>query len=443
MSKSALKQLISPEIYKHISEKVIKPSLKGQSVTVITFKKAGFPFNLKHAIEVQLAEANIPANSVYIWLTLGSSLLPVDLINQVLLNLKRLHSANLAPHVQEILNNMLGKQQISQGEFLAFFDYLAEDEKLNIIFVVKSFESVFATDISSDLVHFIDNLYKHCKAYSNFIFLSNSDFQHLANQQTHTFWGDVQSNILWGADFMYDAASVKLSAQNFQQKYSIQFTPKFISCLAKYSQGDPAVVLYSFYQTLNDENFMAQLTSATNTADIYNILGAEFLDWRYNLIMEKMTQNEIKALISKDTSVRYIEKTGLLSNNGKTTSYLNPLFEQFVKTRLKSSARPKQKRDQITKPAELVGQELLAYNLLKSRPGEIVSKDQIAEAIWGSTWEQKYSDWALDKLISNLKKKLAVLDTPAKLQTFKKLGVMLVPIEQNLHSQSLPQQDLQ
>ena len=35
-----------------------------------------------------------------------------------------------------------------------------------------------------------------------------------------------------------------------------------------------------------------------------------------------------------------------------------------------------------------------------------LSRDEIAEIIWGKSWQSKYSDWALDKAISRLRRKI-------------------------------------
>ncbi len=426
------KPLISDRLYDQITKLVLQPALKGQSVTVITFKKAGMPFNLKHAIELQLAEGRILPDTMFIWLPMGSAVVVTDLVLQVLLNLKRIYATTFKSHVLEILNSILKKDSISQGEFLAFFDFLANDEKSNLIFVFKSFDEVYGHDSQKNTADFVESLYKHCKSYANFIFLTNSDFQNLTAQPTQTFWGEFQSNIVWGSNFIYDDTSVKLSAENFQQKNDVTLASKFVSTISMYSHGDPAVVLYSFYQTLTDKSLEEKIASLSKPGEVYNSLGPDFLDWRFNLIIAKMADVEIEALKLGNTKVRYVTKSGLISQSDEKILYLNPLFEHFVKYRLKRGNFVHSTTSHIAKTVELSGQELLTYNLLSSHPGEIVSKDQIAAAIWGETWEQKYSDWAIDKLISNLKKKLVDIEKPAKLQSFKKLGVMLVPLNQAL-----------
>lgn len=56
--------------------------------------------------------------------------------------------------------------------------------------------------------------------------------------------------------------------------------------------------------------------------------------------------------------------------------------------------------------------EILAYFL--KQPNKLHSRDAIAEAIWGKESYEKYSDWAIDQLMSKLRKKLEKLGADGK-----------------------------
>lgn len=51
--------------------------------------------------------------------------------------------------------------------------------------------------------------------------------------------------------------------------------------------------------------------------------------------------------------------------------------------------------------------DLLAFFL--KQPNKVCSRDEVARAIWGPEADDKYSDWAIDQLISKLRKKLIIL----------------------------------
>lgn len=52
-----------------------------------------------------------------------------------------------------------------------------------------------------------------------------------------------------------------------------------------------------------------------------------------------------------------------------------------------------------------------------------VSRDDIAKILWGKSWNTKYSDWAIDKAISRLRKK--IVGNEIKILTLKNFGYQL------------------
>lgn len=69
-------------------------------------------------------------------------------------------------------------------------------------------------------------------------------------------------------------------------------------------------------------------------------------------------------------------------------------------------------------------QEINLIGVLQKNIGEPISRDQIAEAIWGKSWNTKYSDWAIDKAVSRLRKN--ILSGNYKVITVKNLGYELM-----------------
>lgn len=423
--------LLSSKLSNSIQNNIIGPALAGTHVTITTFKKAGLPFGI-HTTYQNLYETNkLSKKSLFVWINLETEQTPNDLMFDILLNIKRNHFSDLQPHVVEVLSTIISKTTISEGEFRGFIDFLVYDEKFKIVFILKDFDALQhgdlpLTDASTKLFNFIEALILHCTQYSGFIFISSSKLESVLSNASKPVWGFYKSNMLNGKDFSYDDESLELSAEHFQFQNKIKFEAKFIDKLKHFSHGDPTVVLYSFYQALVDSKFVTKLSQATDESG-YQSFGSGYLDWRYGLITSKMDNIDL-ALIRKDPfSINYLLDTGLLSKKSNKGIYINPLFAHYIKefSTPISQVKPQNEASSV----ELRGQEILLFNLLTTKQGEIVSKDTIAEAIWGQEWEQKYSDWAIDKLVSTVKKKLVETSQPYKLQTFKKLGVMLVPVD--------------
>lgn len=71
-------------------------------------------------------------------------------------------------------------------------------------------------------------------------------------------------------------------------------------------------------------------------------------------------------------------------------------------------------------------QEFKVLVHLLKKDGAVTSRDDIGEVLWGKNSPEKYSDWMIDKLISNIRKKLDNVGFPSeKLVTLKKRGFYL------------------
>ena len=69
--------------------------------------------------------------------------------------------------------------------------------------------------------------------------------------------------------------------------------------------------------------------------------------------------------------------------------------------------------------------ELALLNLLILNGGQIIERESIAQKIWADRWREKYSDWAIDRLIFRLRKRLEGENIDSrKLQTVKSVGII-------------------
>lgn len=71
-------------------------------------------------------------------------------------------------------------------------------------------------------------------------------------------------------------------------------------------------------------------------------------------------------------------------------------------------------------------QEINLIRFLQKNIGKPVSRDEIAEVLWGKSWNTKYSDWAIDKAISRLRKN--IISENYKIITVKNLGYELIKL---------------
>lgn len=62
---------------------------------------------------------------------------------------------------------------------------------------------------------------------------------------------------------------------------------------------------------------------------------------------------------------------------------------------------------------------------LYKQKGTVVSRDEVAQSLWGEQMLDRYSDWAIDKVISRLRSRIVSLHIPCQIMTMKKKGFYL------------------
>lgn len=75
---------------------------------------------------------------------------------------------------------------------------------------------------------------------------------------------------------------------------------------------------------------------------------------------------------------------------------------------------------------QFTGQEYNVIKFLLDEPNKLRSRDEISNTLWGEESYEKYSDWAIDQVISKIRKKLKKLGTKTQLITLRGRGYKLV-----------------
>ncbi len=123
--------------------------------------------------------------------------------------------------------------------------------------------------------------------------------------------------------------------------------------------------------------------------------------------------------------IAYLKAHGLISKqNTITTGWFNYLIDQPVKLNLTliqtSIAWADLNISELLKPRD---NKILL--VLFNANGETLSRDNLAEVIWGENWHVDYSNWALDQSISRLRRKLKEIGMPDIIKSAKGKGFYL------------------
>lgn len=133
---------------------------------------------------------------------------------------------------------------------------------------------------------------------------------------------------------------------------------------------------------------------------------------------------KVGSIISRIPDIANIDKDliemGLKDANGEWL----PVFEDYLSNQKKDSLSISQDRvicNQIDVTREFSDGERKILSLFIEKKNNIQTREAVGEIFWGEGSEM-YSDWALDALVSRLRKKLRRLRLPINIKTYRGRG---------------------
>jgi hypothetical protein len=116
-------------------------------------------------------------------------------------------------------------------------------------------------------------------------------------------------------------------------------------------------------------------------------------------------------------SIEFFKKTQWLESRGHKLELTVPILTSYLDSMHVNSQTIQLDGDRLMIGSIPINglfseQEIAVFNLLVRNRGKVVLRDGIANAIWGEDWNTKYSDWAIDQIISRIRKKCLTLDLP-------------------------------
>lgn len=148
-------------------------------------------------------------------------------------------------------------------------------------------------------------------------------------------------------------------------------------------------------------------------------------------IYEKLTSLEKKSLLAvnngrklsnkEKSSAQYLFDTGIVLPEGDKYKVFSPLFSYFI------SKLPNSKEN----GGEFTKKEKLLFNFLLNSVGKICEREDIIAKVWPESKEYGVTDWAIDKLIARVRKKLSASESNYEIATVFTRGYKLVPVKKS------------
>lgn len=301
------------------------------------------------------------------------------------------------------------------------------EDGYHIIFILRKFDDV---DFGPIFFNNLKNLWQINKLKVHFLFAVSKDICFGENFKKYDQLRDILSQNLIYFPLLSKVDS-EFSADYLIDKYGYKVTDKQKSLSVLYGGGNVSLI-------------KGVLRAFTENAQIKNGNVEEFLMARFDIkivledIWDSLTEAE-KVCINQvanemETGLDSIPKRLLgqriILKNGKDFELFSLLFKQFVREQRieKQSVSFDPRTEDILISGVPIKEKITLneYNLLVfllKNKGKVISRDQIGDVLWGKGSYEQYSDWAIDQLVSQLRKKAKKLGiNPNCLQTVRNRG---------------------
>ncbi|HOU76363.1 MAG TPA: helix-turn-helix domain-containing protein [Candidatus Dojkabacteria bacterium] len=213
------------------------------------------------------------------------------------------------------------------------------------------------------------------------------------------------------------------SETNPFQRYNTFFTQYFRDQFQGYVDYFHVLDRVEFDYTVKRLAIMNGKSMPSDYEKLYELTGGIYYILR-SAVLEFSDKNlEVEKLYTKSLVQSAIEYIVNIVSNDTTNMTYDDMFKLGLvdgQGRFKSEWLVRALKEQI--PSELTQNEERILTILKDNRGSIVSRDIIAKTMWGSNYLERYSEWAIEKVISRIRKKLNAQRSELKLIIYKSDG---------------------
>lgn len=326
------------------------------------------------------------------------------------------------------------ENQSNEDPFCLFKSRIAKsvEEGFNLIFIFERFDELVGnTNYPQSFFDNLHTLWQVDKTKIHFVFSASTNiFKAEGFSKLNHFKEVVSQNIVYFP--LLEARDNDICIQTLIKKYGYKVTSKQISLIKKITGGHASLnraalrILQNYYSVHQEkiiDYLLDQYEVKIILEDIWNSFDGE--------------EKKILTLIAQGNTFKQgkiperFTQLKIVTSMGRNSYQLfSPIFQSFIANLKGSSSEV----SLDLKTGEVLVNGLPAkekislqeYHLLNAfikKKDCVLSRDQIAQVLWGKDFEEKYSDWAIDQVISQLRNKLDKLDvSSSKLQTIRNRG---------------------
>lgn len=224
---------------------------------------------------------------------------------------------------------------------------------------------------------------------------------------------EVAQNVV--IDSLYNLTDAKQFIEYLEDKWSVVFPEKLKIFTLKMGGGHIGLVKQILRFWRDDNEIFEDVLS--NQAIRVKLM----LIWQaFNSEQQRVISDSVMGVGGKtetpNSRVRdFLARVGWLERNWRGWRLTVPMLGWWLKARgLEESTLSVGDDHQLEVNGVVVDRQFSKHErkilkLMLASKGVIVSREAVAQAIWGADWEEKYSDWAIDQLVSRLRKRVAAV----------------------------------
>jgi hypothetical protein len=429
----------SDKLLTKLQNKILAPLNKNINVTIVTFKSAGKGSELKYLLSNYTKLPDFPQKKLYSWMDV--SFLDKDedkVYREALSYISNVFQKALTKKLETEITSLLQNENLSVSDFSKFIYSLTFEHGYSISLMLGDFRKAYSNNTESNsIVRILSQIKRVNPMKISLAFFCEEEFTSANIKKIKDLSLFFTQNKINGGEILFDDKSAEHLFNNHSGWKDFEYPQEYVNKAKRLSYGDPMTMKFLAEKASDNKNFINKMLTEKDPKKIYSLIDSEWLDLRYRKITNLLRRESIEYLLEPEEKepTEFLKDTGLVIKNKEEWYFLNPLFEYYVtrdKSYLqdiltqteKSGATEAASTDRHIKQA-LTAKELLVFELLELNEGKVVGRDSIAQVMWGKDWQDDYSDWAIDKLISNMRKKFEKNKYPKVLKAVKGEGILL------------------
>ena len=147
-------------------------------------------------------------------------------------------------------------------------------------------------------------------------------------------------------------------------------------------------------------------------------------------VVKKIQKGNYVQMNAEKEVLEYLKNIGMIEvNGGSYTLYPEFLNDINLEDDDVERGAPIGKIDMKKLNSLLTFHEQRVLELLMQNEGDIVARDKVAEKMWESDVDERYSDWAIDQLMYRLRQRLSQGKVPLTIKTKRGQGFVLLSVD--------------